>query len=591
MSDRLWTFSQVEQLYGQLTPLTPYGAVRFERKEILRDRVTLEQEYDRVDAALALTRRDRPRLDRLTHHLRRIPLLPALDPAAALDANGIFLVKKFLVNYRTIFDALDSAERQAFGLPPAPGTLLDRLNTGGDAESFYLEDRYDPDLAAVRDRIRAKNRELEDVRTQTIERLREARGLDFRLRDFLVVDSEAAAGLDPREVYVEPYDSRHVTVRPVWPAGFFARLPERDELLREERHLEQKILNELSALAVAAGDALRACAAAVERLDWALARAALAERFGLTRPVLQEPGRPLRVAGGRFPPLEARCAESGERYWPLDAAFRCSAVVIHGSNLCGKTVALKTLSLLQLAAQLGLFVPAARFETIVFERLDYIGAECAGDDNGLGSFGREVALLADALREPVRGSEIRNSGAAVGTEADPPNGRSEVHGPGSAAAGGTGSVPSAAPVTRMTLPRGAGTPTLLVLDEYARATNSREAAALLAGLLAWLDGHPSVHAFLATHYTELPAFPNVLFCRLRGLGPDGASPVAGRDLPLADRARALRRQVEYVLLTDDERQPHQDALRVAEWLGLDPAIVARARDYLEGNHERQTRTR
>ena len=63
------------------------------------------------------------------------------------------------------------------------------------------------------------------------------------------------------------------------------------------------------------------------------------------------------------------------------------------------------------------------------------------------------------------------------------------------------------------------------------------------------------------------------------------------DLPLADRARALRRQVEYVLLTDDERQPHQDALRVAEWLGLDPAIVARARDYLEGNHERQTRTR
>ena len=277
---------------------------------------------------------------------------------------------------------------------------------------------------------------------------------------------------------VEPWDAARLCVRPR-PAPRRSASPRRTSaLLSRERGLEARVLAALSVplregaarlpRAGPGGGVVRPRArrgAPRARGRARLARSSTTARSGSS-------------AAGTFP-TEALCESLDTPYAPLDATFDGGPTVLFGSNMGGKTVVLKTLAFLQLAAQAGLFVPAARFATRVFRRFHYVGEGRSREEGrGLSGFGFEIRQFNEAH-------------ADFGDE------------------------------------------TLALFDEFARTTSSGEAEALLSAILEELVGAP------ARRRPLLHPLPRRAAPSRRPLPADGrARPVAPR--PGGPTARTTR---------------------------------------------------
>jgi hypothetical protein len=505
---------------------------------VLRDRARIEELYDETEAAAAaLGRLDGPDRDRLSYRLGRIPRLPEgleFRPGSSLEAIDVFLVKKFLANYREILGILDEGSRARFSLAFESESLAALLDKGGSGEeSFFFSEAFDFGLAPLRERIRAADSEIARLHREA-ESAAEEVGLDFRGRAFLVLPREEAGKLlregGSVRFVVEPCDSSSCVAR-IQPCSEELRASaEREGLLAEERELESAILLRLSAAIGAEAGRLAGYEDALRDFDLARARAAMAADLGLARPVLGA-GR-FALAGGRLLPCEEECARLGLRYRPLDMVLEGGAALLFGSNMGGKTVALQTTLCLQILAQAGLFVPAASFETEVHARIVYAGAPRPGgiepgrDEDGLSGFGREVEALEKAYLAAKEG------GAFV------------------------------------------------VLDELGRTTSSSEAEAIVASTADAFARAPGTRCLLATHFRGASPSSAVARLRMAGLDREGARAVAtDAGLTPAERIRKIGSLMRYELLRDPPRGYADDALVVAAILGLDDAILSGARDY------------
>ncbi|MEO7794720.1 MAG: hypothetical protein ABIV06_08080, partial [Thermoanaerobaculia bacterium] len=177
--------------------------------------------------------------------------------------------------------------------------------------------------------------------------------------------------------------------------------------LEGERH---RLLNELLRDLAAEIPLVRAIAGLVGMLDALEASHRLAREIDAHLPVLAPAGR-LRLVGARHPLLDPRLARRRERVLgarghegavePLSVELTAErrALVITGPNAGGKTVALKTLGLLALAAQAGLPIPAAPVSEVPF--LANLVAT-VGDEQDLladrSTFSGRLARLAEAYR-------------------------------------------------------------------------------------------------------------------------------------------------------------------------------------------------
>jgi hypothetical protein len=296
----------------------------------------------------------------------------------------------------------------------------------------------------------------------------------------------------------------------------------------------------------------------------------------MTRPVLDS--ETTELVNARFVPCQDECARLGLDYAPLSASFGASAVALFGSNMGGKTVVLKTLLFFQLLAQAGLFVPAERFSTRVYGRIEYVG-ELSGERlAGLSGFGLEIWRLIAAR-------------AASSPRAEGPRRADPANADEGAAQGGS--------------PQG-GSPqggSLVAFDELARTTGSHEAEALLSAVIEAYARGGSGRAYFATHFRGVARMPGVEYRRMRGLDreaaaaalggrdangrldgdgrPDeGSAGGEGRGPALAERLAGINRHMRYEVVEDDGSGSESDALAIASFLGLDRSVIERARYYL-----------
>ncbi len=532
MSRDVWTYAGADDLWLRFLPQTPFGRAAKARMIPMTERSVLEERYDLTDAALALLAAhdgDRVTLDRIHHHLKRLPRLPVASQEA-FDEVEVFQLKKFLFNHRSLLALLPEALRQRFGLKELPGGLVELLGTGrqGD-ESFYIADAYDPELAEVRRALRETGAASRRLREEYDVAVFARWGFTFGGHAFLLVPREriedpslAATFLD-----LEPWDASRLCVRPRPGAEALRLAEETTTLLSRERSLEAQVLAAISApLREAIPDFLDQ-ARAIEGFDLALAGASLAKEAGLTRPFLHD--GEIVVERGRHLPTEALCESLGTTYTPLDATFDGGPTVVFGSNMGGKTVVLKTLAFLQLTAQAGLFVPAERFATRVFRYLHYVGEGREREEGrGLSGFGFEIRQFNEAH-------------ADFGGE------------------------------------------TLALFDEFARTTSSGEAEALLSAILEELAQRPRVVALFSTHFRGVRRLAGVRYLRMGGLDRsrlDLASPEDSGHADLAARIRHIDRQMRFCLEPDAPGERRSDAITVAALLGLSPALARRAEDFL-----------
>jgi len=528
-----WAFAELDAFLADYRPLSPYGLAAKDRAVFFTEPAALEREYGLIERCLDLLASDPTAVGRWETRLKRLPALD-FDLEGPLGLSELFLLKKFLLHVRGIFADLPEDLRAAAGADWRSEELYHLLSRGGstregEEEAFHLSESHLPELGEVRAGLEKLEGELRTLREGQLSGLRQRLGLDFSGRDFLLVPAEGAGSLcgEP-DLLIEPFDGARVSVKPGLGVRGLELAAARERLIARERALEAQVLAGLGAAAGREAGRMRGYQEAAERVDGWLAKARLAAAHRLARPRLCEDGAAIEIRGGRHIPLEARNRALGLDYTPLTCTFAARVGVLHGSNMGGKTAALKTVALLQVLAQSGFFVPAESFRTPLFEQIDYVGEDVREPVAGLSSFGLELHAVLGLLRQP-------------------------------------------------------GARRLVLLDEFAKTTNSREGAALLSALLAAFWRRPACRALAATHLAGLTLPAGAAAYRMRGFDAGAFREFLGAEaeLPLAERLARIHRFMRYELVADDGAPRAGDALKVARVLGLEAEVVDEAERLLE----------
>ncbi len=153
-------------------------------------------------------------------------------------------------------------------------------------------------------------------------------------------------------------------------------------------------------------------AGAIASLDVATALAALARRWRLTRPVIDDT-RAFRIEEGRHPVVEAALAgNDASRFIPNDCDLSADDQdgqhiwLVTGPNMAGKSTYLRQNALIALLAQMGSFVPATAAHIGVIDRLfSRVGA---ADDlaRGRSTFMVEMVETATILNQATERSLV-----------------------------------------------------------------------------------------------------------------------------------------------------------------------------------------
>ena len=199
-------------------------------------------------------------------------------------------------------------------------------------------------------------------------------------------------------------------------------------------------------------------------LDLLLAKALLARDFKLCNPIISQNETTIK---GAFNPVVAESLkERGGEFQPIDIHFGDTPNLITGANMSGKTVVLKTMSLIQLMFQFGFFVPAERAAIAPVEEIMTSIGDAQSEVNGLSSFAIEMLNIDKILKAVKSGQKI-----------------------------------------------------LALVDELARTTNPSEGRALVNAFIKILSRH-STRSLITTHYNGITAQCNRL--RVKGLQvPEG----------------------------------------------------------------------
>jgi DNA mismatch repair protein MutS len=132
--------------------------------------------------------------------------------------------------------------------------------------------------------------------------------------------------------------------------------------------LETRLFGELRREVAARMPRLQATAERVAAIDVLTSLAQLAERSSYTRPDVHT-GYGLDIRGGRHPVVERMMPR--EDFIPNDVVLDDAAriMILTGPNMAGKSTLLRQVGLIQLLAQIGSFVPAARARLPVADRI------------------------------------------------------------------------------------------------------------------------------------------------------------------------------------------------------------------------------
>lgn len=527
--DKALIFAEFDSFYSRFRPLTPYGKAFRDSDRFFTSARDLESINDLTGLVMASLPARSHAVQKVRFHLAAIPAVPPSVPQAATAAD-IFVYKKFLSHVSAAFAAAPAPVRKAFGFRWRSAELLSLLSQGPAGDAFHVADSFDARLGPLRRRLDAAAARLKILRLERIRSIAAATGLDFSLCDFLVVPEREGAELSASgEVFAQPHDGSNLVLRPVMGTGYLAAAAEADALRKQELEIEAGVTAKLAAALRRQAALISLYAGQTAGLDLALARAALAEEFSLKRPRFGKPGRPLRVKRGRFLPLEERLRAAGLKYTPLTADFSRPASVIYGSNMGGKTVALKTIAFLQLCAQAGLYVPAAGFETSVFGSILFLGPGEIERAGGLSSFGLEMRDFMEARRALRRA------------------------------------------------------PAMIFMDEFARTTNADEAAGLLSAVIRDLAAFSGARVFAATHFSGLDPGPGSAVLRMRGLDKAAFARFFSvkRKGGLEEKLRLINRFMRYELASGKAADKVRDAVRIAAMLGVPAEVLKNARSSTE----------
>ena len=523
-------FTDCDSFYKEYVPLSPYGLLSKNEYPFFTDKNLLSSIYDSLALIVDFIKDKTFESDKIENHFKKIGLLNSLEKKT-FDSADIFLIKKLLFNYKTIVSHLDQAVKDQLQINFYSNDLLSFLSPDGkNKETFYLDSSYNEKLAEIRTQLLIKDKAITELKKERFTEISEQLGLDFRFRDFIILKEELLSQVGEGLLYKEVYDKTSLLVKPVFSKAYFDLVKEKDILLKEELELEKEVIGEISKRILEEKELIKGYIQKIEKLDTLFAKARLAIKYQMTKPIL-EAQENIEVINGSYLPLAHSCEKLGTTYTPLSVSFDNKCIVITGSNMGGKTMFLKTIAFMQLLSQMGFWVPAQLFRTKVFENISYIGGDLTAKVEGLSSFGFEIHNLSNAINDFDKN-------------------------------------------------------TLLLMDEFAKTTNSIEAKALIAGMLKSFSQNEKVFTFLSTHFMELPAFENVSFYKMKGLNYSEYKKYYDKkkQYTLSERIKLINAFMQFEVIKTSNEDRTYDAVSIADTLGLSEEILIYTKEYLKGHN-------
>ncbi len=258
---------------------------------------------------------------------------------------------------------------------------------------------------------------------------------------------------------------------------------------------------------------------AVAYLDILLAKAIQVENMGLILPEVKDGKKNERLSFQKLfhPQLRDILLQEGRKFQPVDVVLERGVTLLTGANMAGKSVLLKSIALAQGLAQFGFYVPAERAEIVPVSDI----LTCMGDGqdelSGLSSFAAEMLCVNEILLRVKRGEKV-----------------------------------------------------LVLIDELARTTNPTEGRAIVNGVIEFLAAY-QIRALVTTHYGGIIAPCRKL--RVRGFREEK---IQGK-LTLQN----ITDYIDYSLLEDASGEVSQEAIRIAEIIGVSRELTDNAKKFLD----------
>lgn len=347
------SFSASKALADELRPVVTFPEAQLAQQETAEALILLER---RPDITVGGARDVRPMVGRaeLGAHVEPEELLQLATTLASARSIKRQIQRLAHTEEEDLGLLLDYAD-QVYDL-----TGLEQVILGAISERGEVLDSASPVLARIRQSMRRAYDRLQDIlRTiissstyaqaiqEPIISVRDGRYVvpvkaDFRSRLPGIIHDTSGSG---QTLFVEPLGAVEAGNR--W-----------RELQVEEREEIERILREIAEKVAATAYEIRSTVAALARVDFSLAKARYANRIRATRPLLVGDGETgssryfLHLPDARHPLLAGRVVPI-----TVDLQADSRVLIITGPNTGGKTVALRTVGLLTLMAQSGLYVP------------------------------------------------------------------------------------------------------------------------------------------------------------------------------------------------------------------------------------------
>jgi len=357
----------------------------------------------------------------LTHLFRKLrPADSVLSPAELREFLPLF---SSAVNIKGTFRADPSLRRlgEIASNLRTHAHLMRRIEVSVDMDG-RITDEASPELAAVREGLGLIEKRIR----AGLEGLLRRKDLKPHIQEFYITERNGRLVIPVKRdskghvkgvvhdisnsgetLFIEPYETQ-------------ALGNELESLRAEEKVEEFRVLKRLSAMLREALPEITGDYRTVLRIDRILALSAFSEMMQMTPPEINEEGC-IRIRKGRHPLLWQTLRRLGreERLEPLDFELGrgYSCMVITGSNTGGKTVALKTVGVLQLMALSGMHVPAAPGTTlpVLGKVLADIGDEQSIEQN-LSTFSAHIGRLSGIIADSDAGTLVIIDELGTGTD-------------------------------------------------------------------------------------------------------------------------------------------------------------------------------
>lgn len=294
------------------------------------------------------------------------------------DAGGVLNMRELLDIAQTlrVIRAIISWREKSASIKTAIDDYFNALS-----QNKYLEDKITAAIISDGEMSDNASHELKDIRRKM--RIQESKirdQLDKMIRSQVYKNSLQEAIITQRNGrFVVPVKSEHrqevagmvhdtsssgATVF-IEPAGVVEANNEIKVLLSKERDEIERILAELSAEAAEFAESIIASYNSAVTLNLIFSKAQLAYKMKASKPVMNDMGV-IELKKARHPLLPVNSVV------PIDVRLgnEFDSLVITGPNTGGKTVSIKTIGLLTLMAECGLFIPAnENSELSVFENI------------------------------------------------------------------------------------------------------------------------------------------------------------------------------------------------------------------------------